>query len=463
MRARARFIRMTLILLAPTIIAFYLVWRGRSDVAFLSVFLPCLLLLPQYYVYRLPHLPPLSTAELASVPIGAASLGRFIKRRSFVLGDLFVFGFLVGIILSETLREPSSRFKDGFQISIESLVCPMLVYVIGRELVEPSLRLLTVKRIIILVLLLIPFALVEWRLGQSIYGLLGEKLFGFPYVGVQRRANHGRAVMAFNDAEIAGIICGMFMALNAWLVYLNKKQPAAKIFGFLSTLEQFHIPAILLLGALVLTQARGPLIAVAAAYVILQITRFKSVRVGTLVVALVLGGGGYLAYRYFQNYSATANAYGALDERDTSVLYRRDMHKLYAPIVEKGGWLGWGLLGHPKIKGLSSADDEFLLVQLGQGKFGLLTFVLMEIESFRYLLFQLWKAQTPDDRAFICSMIAALAVFWISITTVYMGEQLPQVAFLLIGWSFSIVPGRAASAAGPQAVKTKFALGKVLQ
>jgi hypothetical protein len=32
-------------------------------------------------------------------------------------------------------------------------------------------------------------------------------------------------------------------------------------------------------------------------------------------------------------------------------------------------------------------------------------------------------------------------VLWISLATVYMGVQLPQIAFLLIGWGQSIVPG----------------------
>jgi hypothetical protein len=55
-----------------------------------------------------------------------------------------------------------------------------------------------------------------------------------------------------------------------------------------------------------------------------------------------------------------------------------------------------------------------------------------------------------------------MTVFWISITTVWMGEQLPQIAFLLIGWSQSILPAFTGPAAAPEdAVLSRFAFRRV--
>jgi hypothetical protein len=42
-------------------------------------------------------------------------------------------------------------------------------------------------------------------------------------------------------------------------------------------------------------------------------------------------------------------------------------------------------------------------------------------------------------------MLAIFANFWISYYTVYMGAQLPQITFLLLGWAQSIAPPEAQS------------------
>ena len=51
---------------------------------------------------------------------------------------------------------------------------------------------------------------------------------------------------------------------------------------------------------------------------------------------------------------------------------------------------------------------------------------------------------SPDseDRAFACSMLAVFVTLWVTLYTVYMGNQLPQLTFLLLGWGQSIAtPG----------------------
>src|SRR5271163_4771066 len=97
---------MSILLLIPGLISFFLVWRGRIESAFLSVYLPCLLLLPDQYQLRIPHLPPLSTAEFALVPLGAVGLSRLIRSGSFALMDILVVLFTASVSLSEILHAP---------------------------------------------------------------------------------------------------------------------------------------------------------------------------------------------------------------------------------------------------------------------------------------------------------------------------------------------------------------------
>jgi hypothetical protein len=180
-------------------------------------------------------------------------------------------------------------------------------------------------------------------------------------------------------------------------------------------------------------------------------------------MVLILWTGYIGVQSYIAYYARVKGSASNLSEEQTSVLYRQEMHKVYGPLAERGGWLGYGQMGHPVLGGITSADDEFLLIHLGQGRLGLIIFILIEIECFRSLVFKLWRMPSPYDRAFVCAMLAAMTVFWYTITTVYMGEQLPQVAFLFIGWSQSLVPITDTATVSPQPMRARFRFKRVYE
>ena len=124
---------MSILLLVPGLISFYLVWRGRIETAFLSVYLPCLLLLPTEYSLRIPHLPPLSTAEFALIPLGFVGLFRLLRSGSFALMDLLVVLYAGSVGLSEILH--ARVLNDGIFASMEAFVALVLAYMVGRQLI----------------------------------------------------------------------------------------------------------------------------------------------------------------------------------------------------------------------------------------------------------------------------------------------------------------------------------------
>jgi len=63
---------MELIILLPAVACWVALARGPIRRALLNVYLPAVLLLPQYYSIRFPHLPPLTFADAAVLPLGAA-------------------------------------------------------------------------------------------------------------------------------------------------------------------------------------------------------------------------------------------------------------------------------------------------------------------------------------------------------------------------------------------------------
>jgi hypothetical protein len=455
---------MSAIFLLPGLLSLYLVIRGRIETAFLSVYLPALLLLPDGYAFRVPHMPPISAAQSALIPIGAVALYRLVLRGLPSLLDILVGAFIASIATSEVLRERVTN--DGVLVAVTAFISIFLAYAAGRMLIEPNLRFVTVRRIVVLILLLGPLGLYEWRFGQNLYGVIGQRIFHLDSVqaSVQFRAGYGRVSASFNDAELAGIVFGMAAALNAWLFYLRKWRSTIELGKPLAWLERFHVPGLLLLLYVFLTQSRGPLLAVGIGYMILQIPRLKYRKVAMVVVAILIVVATLGAYQYFSRYTNVSDPGAIVNEQQGSALYRRQMIERYQPILRQGGWLGGGLLSHPLVPGMSSIDNEFLLIRLAYGNSGFIIFLLIAAETFRRLISQCWRLKAKEDQAFAIALLGAMAVFWISIATVYMGEQIPQVAFLLIGWSGSILPGSTLAAAAPaEDVRSKFSFKRILK
>jgi hypothetical protein len=436
---------MNVLLLLPGCISLLLVIRGRIETAFLSVYLPALLLLPETYAVRLPHCPPISAAEFALIPIGFVAVYRLIVRGPHSPMDILVGLFIVSLWVSEILKEPI--LNDGIFQAATYTISIFLAYAAGRRLIEPGLRLAAVQRFVLLVLLLGLPGLLEWRLGQNYYGVWGQKLFQIALTqGVQLRGGHARISASFTDAEILGIALGMTFALNAWLVYLYKTRPETAGGGIFPRMEKRHIPGILLLLYILLTQSRGPLLGLGAAFLILQIPRFKNTKRATVFVAVAIALSAIAVHQYLNYYTNISGRSVVVDEQLGSAMYRKAMNEFYAPIAEQGGWLGYGILHHPSLPGLESIDNEFLRVHLDQGRFGYLLFILIALESARSLVVRSWRIRTIEDSSFALCMLGAMAVFWVTLMTVYMGEQLPQVGFLLVGWGQSIVAGSPAAA-----------------
>ncbi len=454
---------MSAIFLLPGLLSLYLVIRGRIEAAFLYVYLPALLLLPDGYALKFPHLPAISAAQSALIPIGAVALYRLARRGLPSLMDILVFLFIVSITASEVLRE--RVMNDGIFTALISFIAIFLAYAAGRTIIEPGLRLITVRHIVILMLLVAPIGLYDWRMGQSIYGVIGQRIFKLDSVRefIQLRSGRGRLVASFNDAELAGIAFGMAAALNVWLVYLRKWGSAMNTIKKFDWLEKYHIPGILLLLCVYFTQSRGPLLAVAVGYLILQIPKFTNKKIATSVVAIVIIVSAAGAYQYFSRYTNISDPGAVLNEQQGSALYRRQMNDLYQPIVKQGGFLGWGVLSRPVLPGMFSVDNEFLLVHISYGHFGYILFVLIAAETFRRLVVRSWKLQEREDQAFAVALLAVMAVFWISLTTVYMGEQMPQIGFLLIGWSQSILPVSAGAPVLPEnTVRPRFTFRRII-
>ena len=426
---------MAIIFLIPFFLSLFYLIKGRFDLAFLNVYLPCLFLLPSYYSIRLPHLPPQSPAEWALFPLGIALViarGSWPPLRRM---DLWVVLFMVSLGTSELLRETST--KDGLALFANTFLQMFFAYLVGRCLIEPDLRIPTVKRIVLLFLSLTPAVLWEYRMGQNPWITAANRIFHFQFGSfVQIREGHARVQACFGHAILAGIMFFIVFLLNASLgdIYKRDKFRLGPLF---SSLERYHVPAVLLLLFLLLTRSRGPMIGAAVGYSILQIPKFRNIKMGAALVGLLLVMAGVFANSYFNKYTSVTDASNG-NEEQSSAAYRRQLLVSYKPIIENGGWLGWGVLSFPKVPGQSSIDNYYLLVQLSQGKVGLYLFLLIAAESLFGAARSAFTFRARESRYFAVVCIGVLAGLFFSLYTVYLGDQVVQVCFLLIGWSQSL-------------------------
>ncbi len=447
---------MEFLFIIPALFSLYYVTRGQAEKAFLNIYLPCTFMAPYYFHFRLPHLPVLSAGAAALIPIAVSVLVRPRVKWKFSRMDLWVTLFVVSYGLSEVLREYSP--KDGMILFLTSFVEMFFAYVVGRQLIEPGLRLATVKRIIFLFMLQTPFILFEFRMGQNLWLNTARNVFRLYDIGwfVQLRGGTARVASCFGHAILAGIMFVVAMGLNYYLVQIYKRDK--RILGpRMSWLQKYRLPFFALPIFVYMTGSRMPMACAVVCYLLLQIPRFKSLKAGSVLIGglLIVGSAG--VYSAFQKYT-TVSADQVTDEAQSSAIYRKELLQQYEPLLQQGGFLGYGALSHPVVMGLGSVDNNYLLTQLNQGTFGLYTFYLIALDSVFGLIVCAARFKNKESLFLTFSLMGALIGTFVALYTVYLGEQVPQVLFLLLGWAsslqdtsvFSQRAGATAMDAGPE-------------
>jgi hypothetical protein len=444
----------------PGLISLYFVMRRQQAKAFLNVYLPCAFLMPMYYGVRIPHLPLLSAADLALLPLGISLLFRPLTKWRFRRMDLWVVIFVTCYAISEVTRDNSP--KDGMSLWLQiGFVEMFLGYIVGRQVIEPDNRLEVIKRLIFLFICQTPFAFFEFRFGQNPWLNMANTVFGIhPGWFVQLRGGTARIATCFSGAIVAGMMFMIAAALNYYLVQIYKLDKT-RLGPRMSKLQKYRLPFFLLPMFVFMTGSRMPLACTVLEFLLLQIPRFKSLRTGVIVILLVVGIGGGAVYSYFERYTSVSEDQ-VTDEAQSSAIYRKDLLVNYAPILEAGGWMGWGSLNPPLVIGQSSIDNGYMLVQLSQGKLGLYLFELMELEAVLALALCVARFKSKESLYLVFSLMGALIGLYVSLSTVGMGEQTPQVLFLLLGWSQSLQDTRVMGAKAADTVaESKFRFKRV--
>jgi hypothetical protein len=187
---------------------------------------------------------------------------------------------------------------------------------------------------------------------------------------------------------------------------------------------------------LLTTQARGPWLGTILALSIAWIGLSKFPKRRALLVFVLWVTVGIPGYYAARNYAAGPRTdYGS--EKETAQ-YRAQLIDNYLPIAQAGGAWGWGNMGYPHMGGQISIDNEYLIIYLARGYVGLISIVLIIVETINCLLKQGFRTKSVRDRHFIFSLLAIFIGLSFTISTVFLGAQNFEIFFLIVGWAQSI-------------------------
>lgn len=439
---------MHLIALLPLLIAALVALRTSPASAFLGVYLPVLLLLPEGYRAVLPGLPDPTLSQSAALGVMAVFLLKNGLRWQFSFTDFLVAGFAFCVAYSEYLN---AGYSEAQNLMFDMLAWVVFPYVLAKALIVPQgLSIPFARRLVFLVFVAVLIAPFEFKFGMNPYQMLFNPLFPGQGTGWVTTFRHGMARVAgpYSHAILAGVMMVVAYRIQRWLEWNGGWETTFRNLPGLPLSKGRIITLALFAGAL-MTIARGPWIGGLLGGLTLLVGRSRNrARAAALVlIAVVLIG--VPAATAFYSYVSVGRA-GATTSSQESAAYRKELIDKYTDIaLEKATW-GWGRNTWPRVAGMPSIDNYYLLLALMHGVVAL-GFLLA---LFGWMMTRLYRrgmrteVPVPGGCTLAFTLLGVYLIVFISIATVYLGQQTIPMLFVITGWAEAYLLSRAEPFAG---------------
>jgi O-Antigen ligase len=416
--------------LALLVCAIIAVRRSPAQ-AMLAVWLPVLLLVPDGFRAITPGIPDPNCNQAAMVPLLGFVLMRYVSRWRMTFMDLLVLVYAGTVFYSDLIARGYSDAQNLLVNMLLSVVGPYLVarLVIGTE----NLHVEVAKRIVIIMFGLAVVGLFEAKMGFNPSHAIFGTFFPGQGTGWVTTFRHGLARVAgpFSHAILAGIMMVIAYRLQRWLQWGGHWQPRFTLVAL--PWDKGKVMSVTLFVGCILTVARGPWVGGVVAAMLVVVGRSKDRRKAlamagvAILMATVVGGYGLAKY-------IDIKPGQMMTMSQESALYRKELFEKYFDIAVNHAWFGWGLTSWPKVKGMPSIDNYYLLLALMHGVPAMLMLVtMMMLGTGQMIRRGLREPIGSPPLAFTFGGIF-LAVF-ISLGTVYMGEQVVPMFFFMLGWA----------------------------
>ena len=451
----------SIIFLAPLIPLAY-AFRRSPGWLFVCIYLPALLLVPDTFHTVTLGIPKMSVNQAVIMAILPFALFRYARQWRPSMTDAMVFALVALMALSEYL---AAGYKEAQNLAFAMTASAVAPYLVARLVIAAEgLHVDVARRFVLLLFAVVLLSTYEFKFGWNPFLVLPQALFPGQGTGWVTTFRYGFARVAgpYAHAILAGIMILIAYRLQRWLQRGGHWEPHFSALPGLPWSKASIITAALLLGA-VMTIARGPWIGAALGAVLVAIGRSREPKRALVAIGIALLLLLPVAYVGIDAYLDVQPGMQISTSQQTA-LYRKELVEKYVNIAIDHAWLGWGRNTWPRVPGMPSIDNYYLLLSLMHGL--LATLVLTTLffwQSARLVRYGMREGPQANSLAFTFAGI--LIGIFVSLGTVYLGEQVIPALFLILGWSESLLAKPAAvavtaDAAQPRAARHSF---RVLQ
>ena len=432
-------IEASLLVALAGLVALIVCFRKGPEYAFLGVYLPLLLLLPDQC--RMSFSGQFNFSESAIIPIGAYYLCKEGRHWKWSFTDFLVLAFASLVSLSEYMN---TQYWLAQHVALGMTTTVILPYVIAKGLVmRQPMSAGIARKIVILAAFVAIVSVYEFRMAANPFVNFVSPLFPEIAKDVAFRYGVARVRGPWTHPILAGIILAVAFRIARWLEWTGD-WPGNVPFLPISKVRFCELA---LLGGSVLTISRGPWVGAAVAAVIVMLVRAPH---RTYVTALAVCATFIVAIPVYSAFDAYTSASVSADEAQSSATYRKEMNEKYWTIANERPTWGWGEndVGHglyPTIEGMSSIDNHYLLLALNSGMYALASMILILLwMPARLLVFSLRHSRDDPTSSAAVTLMGVFIIFVISISTVYLGAQTQPLFFLITGWGEGVLMAPAA-------------------
>jgi len=421
--------------------------RSPRD-ALLVVYLPLLMLVPEAFRATLPGIPKMNFNQAAIVPIVLVALARYGHRWRPSVTDAAVFALAGLIALSEFL---AAGYKEAQNLMFAMLASMAGPYLLARLLMtDRPADVAVARRFVFLAFVVALIGVYEFKFGVNPFLRWLGPLFPGQGLGWVTTFRHGFARVAgpYSHAILAGIMMVIAFRLQRWLHWGGHWEPRFARLPALPWSKAAVLSATLAVAAL-MTIARGPLLGglLGAALIFVLRSRHRRTLLPAAAVALaVLVPVGYVGLMSYLDIQPGT----AMTMSQESALYRKEMIERYVGIALDHAALGWGRNTWPKLAGMASIDNYYLLLSLMHGVTATALLVLIFLWQGTRLL-RRGMAEPPGADSLAPTFAGILVAVFVTLGTVYLGEQVMPVLFFILGWSEACLKRAPVRAAKPAA------------
>lgn len=419
---------MNIIVVLPGLLAAFYAFTRSPQMAFVRVYIPVLFILPSFYTWKGPGLPPTSFHHWCILPIFAVFVARQLGQYRFSLQDLLVAAYTALVFVSELTN---ANYKEAQNLLFSVLTQIVMPYVLAKALIEPGgLRSEFSRRLVLSVFIVACVSLYEFKMGRTPFAMVLDPFFPGQNNWVTTfRYGFARTAGSYGHAILAGVIMAAAWRLQRWRQWTGED----------SSPRVAWILALGVLGGSIMTLCRGPWIGAFLGTLPVIAARSPKPKVVAIVIVAGLVGFGTPAAIAFNAYVSVGRENAKTTSQETAA-YRKELLDKYGEIAAERPCLGWGRLGWPKVPGMPSIDNHFLLLTIMHGKIAARIFMgIMIIQCVRLGLLARKVPRSRPEYLLSVSLMGTLLMIFVSIATVYLGGQVEQLLFLVVGWSEGLI------------------------